>query len=82
MQLMPGTAQELGVNRFVPEQNIEGGVRDCSQLLRKFGAVDLALVDYNAGPGFAERYLRGQTALYGETRDYVRTVLARLGAMR
>lgn len=82
MQLMPGTAQELGVNPFVPEQNIEGGVRYFSQLLRKFGAVDLALVAYNAGPGFAERYIRGQAALYGETRDYVRNVLARFSAMR
>jgi len=82
MQLMPGTAQELGVNPFVPEQNIEGGVRYLSQLIRKFGAIDLALVAYNAGPGFAERYLRGQVALYGETRDYVTNVLARLGAMR
>ena len=78
MQLMPSTARELGVNPFVPEQNIEGGVRYFSQLLRMFGGVELALVAYNAGPGFAQRYARGQTALYGETRDYVRRVLARV----
>lgn len=79
MQLMPSTARELGVNPFVPEQNIEGGVRYFSQLLRMFGSIELALIAYNAGPGFAERYARGQTALYGETRDYVRRVLARVG---
>jgi soluble lytic murein transglycosylase-like protein len=82
MQLMPSTARELGVNPFVPEQNIEGGVRYFSQLLRMFGGVELALVAYNAGPGFAQRYARGQTALYGETRDYVKRVLSRLGAPR
>jgi hypothetical protein len=78
MQLMPSTARELGVNPFVPEQNIEGGVRYFSQLLRMFGGIELALIAYNAGPGFAQRYARGQTALYGETRDYVSRVLARV----
>jgi soluble lytic murein transglycosylase-like protein len=32
-----------------------------------FGGVELALVAYNAGPGFAQRYARGKTVLYGET---------------
>ena len=31
-----------------------------------FGRLELALIAYDGGPGFAERYLRGQTALYGE----------------
>lgn len=79
MQLMPGTARELGVNPAVPEQNIEGGVRYFAQLLKSFETVELALVAYNAGPGFAERYARGQTGLYGETRDYVARVLGTLG---
>jgi soluble lytic murein transglycosylase-like protein len=79
MQLMPTTARELGVNPFEPEQNIEGGVRYFSQLLKMFGGLELALIAYNGGPGYAQRYARGQTALYGETRDYVRKVLARLG---
>jgi hypothetical protein len=78
MQLMPSTARELGVNPFVPEQNIEGGVRYFSQLLKMFGGIELALVAYNAGPGFAQRYARGQAVLYGETREYVKRVLARV----
>jgi soluble lytic murein transglycosylase-like protein len=78
MQLMPSTARELGVNPFVSEQNIEGGVRYFSQLRRMFGSIELALIAYNAGPGFAQRYARGQTALYGETREYVRRVLSRV----
>lgn len=82
MQLMPPTARELGVDPLDPEQNVEGGVRYFSQLLKKFGRLDLALVAYNAGPGFAERYVRGQTGLYGETREYVRRVLSRLAGGR
>jgi len=82
MQLMPGTARELGVNPFVPEQNVEGGVRYFAQLMRMFGRLELALVAYNAGPGFAERYASGKTGLYGETRDYVARVLSRLGLGR
>jgi len=83
MQLMPMTARELGVNPFVPEQNIEGGIRYFSQLLKMFGSnLELALVAYNGGPGYAQRYARGQAALYGETRDYVRKVLSKLSAIR
>jgi hypothetical protein len=76
MQLMPGTARELGVDRLDPGQNIEGGVRYLAWLLRTFGSVERALIAYNAGPGFAERLARGEVALYGETRDYVSRVLA------
>jgi len=78
MQLMPATARELGVDPFVPEQNIEGGVRYFAEQLKTFGGVELALVAYNAGPGFAQRYASGKTALYGETREYVRKIMARL----
>ncbi len=78
MQLMPATARELGVDPRVPEQNIEGGVRYFAEQLKTFGSIELALVAYNAGPGFAQRYASGKTALYGETREYVRKIMARL----
>ena len=78
MQLMPGTARELGVDPHTPEQNIEGGIRYFSGLLRSFGGIELALVAYNGGPGYARRYARGDAVLYGETRAYVRRVLAAL----
>jgi hypothetical protein len=74
MQLMPGTALLLKVNPRDPEQNVEGGVRYLSFLLDTFKDLDLALIAYNAGPGFAERYSRGKAFLYGETRQYVRSV--------
>ncbi len=78
MQLMPGTARALGVDPSIPEQNIEGGVRYLSALLEMFGGLELALVAYNGGPGFARRYAQGQVALYGETREYVKRVLSRI----
>ena len=78
MQLMPATARELGVDPSIPERNIAGGVRYFSAMLDMFGGVELALVAYNGGPGFARRYALGQTALYGETRAYVKQVLSRL----
>ncbi len=78
MQLMPGTARELGVDPYDLEQNIEGGLRYLAWLLRTFGTVEQSLVAYNAGPTFARRFTRGEVALYGETRDFVRRVTAML----
>jgi hypothetical protein len=78
MQLMPSTARTLGVDPYDPAQNIEGGVRFLASLLGTFKNVEHALIAYNAGPGFTERFLRGETALYGETRDFVTKVLGRM----
>ncbi|TFL19713.1 lytic transglycosylase domain-containing protein [Jannaschia formosa] len=72
-QLMPGTAQLLGVNPLDPRQNLEGGARYLAQQYRKFGSWRLALAAYNAGPGAVERH--GGVPPYRETRDYVRVIL-------
>ena len=72
MQLMPGTADLLGVDPHDPAQNIEGGVRYVAGLLDSFGGnLDAALVGYVGGPDYAARWLRGEAALYGEVRGYV-----------
>lgn len=82
MQLMPGTARQLGVDPTRADQNVEGGVRYLAWLLRTFRGVEAALIAYNAGPGFAERFLRGEVALYGETREFVQKVLGRIAPSR
>jgi soluble lytic murein transglycosylase-like protein len=74
MQLMPATAVELGVDPWKPEENIEGAVRYLSQLLEEFKSVDLSLVAYNAGPGFADRYRQGEVDLGAETRAFIMRV--------
>jgi soluble lytic murein transglycosylase-like protein len=58
MQLMPRTAQWLGViDSFNPEHNINGGAKYLKQLLRRFdGDVELALAAYNAGSRHVRRY--------------------------
>jgi len=79
MQLMDGTAEELGVrNSFDPEQNIRGGARYLRRLLDRFsGDLEKALAGYNAGPGAVERH--GGVPPYRETRDYVSRVKRRMG---
>ena len=74
MQLMPATAQELGVtNREDPVQNINGGVKYLAQLLTQFkGDVRLATAAYNAGPGAVRRH--GGVPPYAETRAYIERV--------
>lgn len=74
MQLMPETARALGISDpFDPAQNIEGGVRYLSHLLRRFGDLRLALAAYNAGPGAVERY--GGVPPFPETQRYLERIL-------
>lgn len=78
MQLMPGTAQDLGVkDRADAAQNLEGGSRYLAEMLGKFaGKLEVALAAYNAGPGTVDR-LGGRIPDYPETRRYVKNVMAR-----
>ena len=74
-QLMPGTAQILGVDPHDPRENLEGGARYLSEQYRKFGNWRLALAAYNAGPGAVEKY-KGVPP-YAETQQYVKKILGR-----
>ncbi|WP_409476563.1 lytic transglycosylase domain-containing protein [Stenotrophomonas sp. Y-13] len=74
MQLMPATARRFGVSdAYDASQNIRGGVRYLSWLLRRFnGDLTLAAAGYNAGEGAVDRH--GGVPPYNETQYYVKRV--------
>jgi len=75
MQLMPGTAEKLGVkDSFSPEQNVQGGAQYLRELLERYdGDATKALAAYNAGPAAVDKY-KGIPP-YRETRQYVSRVV-------
>ncbi|NDC95523.1 lytic transglycosylase domain-containing protein, partial [bacterium] len=90
MQLMAGTAKDLGVDATDPEQNVEGGSRYLRQQLDTFGDESLALAAYNWGPNniksaIAKVKAEGEKPTWDnikqfvkipkETREYVDKVL-------
>jgi soluble lytic murein transglycosylase-like protein len=72
-QLMPGTADLLGVDPHDPGQNLEAGARYLAMQYRAFRRWDHALAAYNAGPEAVRQH--GGIPPYAETQDYVRIIL-------
>ena len=75
MQLMPDTADKLGVrDSFDPGQNIQGGAAYLRQLLELYhGDAQKALAAYNAGPHRVQQY--NGVPPYNETRAYVAGII-------
>lgn len=74
-QLMPTTAQRLGVNPHNALENLDGGARYLKQQYNRFRSWRLALAAYNAGPEAVEKY--NGVPPYKETLTYVRNILGR-----
>lgn len=80
MQLMPATADELGVtDPFDAAQNVEAGAKYLKALIDKYqGDLAQALGAYNAGPEASVQ--AGGIPGIPETRDYVDAILKKLGS--
>lgn len=79
MQLMPSTAEALGVeDPFDARSNIMGGAKYISDKLKEYdGDVELALASYNAGSGNVAKY--GGVPPFKETQNYIRKIKEYMG---
>ena len=74
MQLMPGTAHDLGADPTNAAQNVDAGTRYLRDLLLKYdNHAYSALAAYNAGPGVVDKY--HGVPPYRETQNYIWSVL-------
>ena len=84
MQLMPGTAESLGVDRYNPLENVLGGASYLRTQMEHFArdgdyGLTEAVAAYNAGGGAVEAY--GGVPPYRETINYVGRISEIYGAL-
>lgn len=80
MQLMPQTAEMLGVDPHDPAENLEGGIRFLKQMAGRYGDLDRTLAAYNAGPGAVDRF-RGVPP-FEETQQYMKKIKKTLNSLQ
>lgn len=79
-QLMPETAEELGVDPNDPIANLRGGARYLKKQMDRFDDLELALAAYCAGP---ERVAAaGGVPPIREVRTYIDAIIGRIGNSR
>ena len=72
-QLMPSTAKRMGLNPYLLNDNIRGGIMYYKMMYKMFGSMELALAAYNAGPGNVKRY--NAVPPYAETKRFVNKIM-------
>jgi soluble lytic murein transglycosylase-like protein len=82
MQLMPGTARELGVDPYNPQENIMGGVAYLKKLYDKYQDPQLTLMAYNAGPGRLDRALKSEKGISSLPQETLAYRMAAGGAIK
>jgi len=83
MQLMPGTASDMGVSNIKdPSQNIMGGAKYMRQLIDKYGDIDKAVQAYNVGPNAFDEIQSGKRKLPQETSEYLDRVSTNFGNLK
>ncbi|KAB2935202.1 MAG: lytic transglycosylase domain-containing protein [Leptonema illini] len=80
MQLMPQTAEMLGVDPHDPSENLEGGIRFLKQMAGRYGDLDRTLAAYNAGPGAVDRF-KGVPP-FEETQQYIKKIKKTLNSLQ
>jgi len=73
-QLVPSTARRMGLNPYLLDDNIKGGIMYYKSMYKMFGSMELALAAYNAGPGNVKKYRA--VPPFSETRRYVARIMA------
>lgn len=73
-QLMPSTARRMGLNPYLLDDNIKGGIMYYKSMYKMFGSVELALAAYNAGPGNVKKYRA--VPPFSETRRFVAKIMS------
>ena len=73
-QLMPSTARRMGLNPYLLNDNIKGGIMYYKKMYNMFGSVELALAAYNAGPGNVKKY-NNAVPPFAETKRFVSKIM-------
>jgi soluble lytic murein transglycosylase-like protein len=73
-QLMPSTARRMGLNPYLLDDNIKGGIMYYKSMYKMFGSMELALAAYNAGPANVKKYRA--VPPFAETKRFVAKITA------
>lgn len=71
-QLLPSTAKKLGINPYIMEDNIKGGILYYKNMYKTFGSMELAVAAYNVGP---DRIKRSNNTVPACAKNFVARIM-------